>query len=73
MKLKQKKNKNYLRLKINYSIYLVWSNHKADNRHLYTALHCISGHPGSSTTGKYAGMAQDFLTLAAKFWFKTLD
>ena len=42
MKLKQKKNKNYLRLKINYSIYLVWSNHKADNRHLYTALHCAS-------------------------------
>ena len=42
MKLKQKKNKNYLRLKINYNIYLVWSNHKADNRHLSTALHCAS-------------------------------
>ena len=42
MKLKQKKNKNYLRLKINYCIYLVWSNHKADNRHLSTALHCAS-------------------------------
>ena len=64
----KEKEKLYLRLKINYNIYLVWSNHKADNRHVSTGPYTMHQRPSwELNLRKICGNGTGFVDTCCKF------